>query len=527
MVSVSNSLGRQINFNGAANSSWDQCNVQSVNDNQGHVATFNCAAAAVTLPVGDVESVTYGPSTCNIAGGSTTNRAMCSPFLSAIFGTSDPSSAKIKLTYDAVGRVNTYADAVAVKTPANRNPYSYFVTGGTRGEREDPAGYFYTVYYDTWAREISFTDELGRISWAQYDGLNRVIQRTTPENIITQFAYDPRGNVMQLTQTPKTTVYSVPAYLTVNATYDTSCGKIKTVTDAKTNLTTWTYDPTTCLLSQVQQPPVSDKGGANAVPTTTYTYTSAGLLYNLKDPTGVIVQYTYDTTGNRTEAQIDPAGINVFKIYGYDSVGNITSVTNARSNTTGYQYDSNRRVTQITAPVGTCSPTSSDITQNIWTGGLVTKVRKATVCTPDFSTDANWQVWLKSYTPTDKIGLETDPDLGTVQTTYDPVDRVQSTTQSIGSSQAARVTYTQYDAAGETFRTYKAWGTSDQITYGEYQYSNDGRLISTKDANQNLTTLDYDGYGRLAETIMPGPTTGTSAPCHLTYTARDNCEFYM
>ena len=471
LASVSNSLGRQINFTGAANSSWDQCNVQSVDDNQGHVATFNCATAAVTSPAGDLASVTYGTSTCNIAGSSSTSRAMCSPFLSTIFGPSDLTHAKIQLTYDAVGRVSTYADAVAVEFPATRSPYNFFITGGTRGQREDPSGYFYTVYYDPWVRAKSFADELGRTSWAQYDGLNRVIQRTSAENIITQFAYDPRGNVTQLMQTPKSTVYSVPANLTVNATYDPSCGKIKTVTDANSNVTTWTYSSTTCLLSQVQQPSVSNKGGANAVPTTTYTYTAAGLLYTLTDPTSVAVTYTYDASGNRTEAQVDPAGLNIYKTYGYDSVGNITSVTNARSNTTQYQYDADRRVTQITAPVGTCNSTSSDITQNIWTGGLVTKVRKATVCNPNFSTDANWQVWLKSYTPTDKISIETDPDSGTIQTAYDPVDRVQSTTQSISGGQAARVTYTQYDAAGEVFRIYKGWGSPDQITYAEYAYS--------------------------------------------------------
>jgi RHS repeat-associated protein len=500
LVSVQNSLGRQINFSFAANSSWDNCNIQSVNDNQGRSATFDCLNNTVTSPASDVNKVTYGTINCGAgAWPDRTKRPMCSPFFMSAFGPSDTSFAKLALTYDSVGRVKTYADAVAVKTPASRNPYNFFITGGTRGERQDPSGFVYTVYYDPWTRAISFTDELNNTSWAQYDGLGRVSRRTSAENIITDFSYDPRGNVIQLKQTPKVTPYTVPANLTVGATYDTGCGKIKTVTDAKTNVTTWTYNATTCLVSQIQQPTVlNGVTGTNAVPTTNYTYTAVGLLDTITDPSGVAVKYTYDPSGNRTKAQVNPTGLNVFKDYGYDSVGNITSVTNGRGNATGFLYDAARRVTRVTSPAATCS-----ITENIWAGGLVTKVRRAKICGPNFSTDTDWQVWRKSYTPTDKINVETDPDGGTVTTTYGPVDRSEYVTQSIGGGQAARVTRTQYDAAGQTFKIYKGWGSADQITYAEYAYTPDGRQASYKDANLNQTGLDYDGYGRLAKTTFP------------------------
>lgn len=271
------------------------------------------------------------------------------------------------------------------------------------------------------------------------------------------------------------------------------------MTDANNNTTTWTYNPTTCLVSQIAQPAVIDgKTGASATPITQFTYKSVGLLDTLTDPSGVATKNSYDSSGNRTEVQIDPTGINVVKNYGYDAVGNITSVTDGRNNTTSYMYDAARRVKRVTAPAATCG-----ITENTWTGGLVSKVRRATVCNPDFTTDINWQVWLKSYTPTDKINVETDPDSGTLTTSYDPLDRPEYITQSIGGGQADRVTRNQYDAAGQLYRIYRGWGATDQITYAEYAYSLDGRETSSKDANLNSVSLDYDGYGRLAKTSFP------------------------
>lgn len=226
LASVSNSLGRQLNFHFAANSSWDQCNIQSVDDNQGDTVSFDCVNNTATSPAGDVSKYSYGPLDCGLGVWTDrTHRPRCDPYLSAIYGPSDANYPKSSLTYDAVGQVNSYADAVAVKTPASRNPYNFFISGGTRGERQDPAGYLYTVYYDPWTRAVSFTNELGATSYAKYDGLNHVTERTTAEGIVTDFAYNPRGDVSQLKETPKVTVYPVPANITVSATYDAGCGK--------------------------------------------------------------------------------------------------------------------------------------------------------------------------------------------------------------------------------------------------------------------------------------------------------------
>lgn len=495
---VQSSLGRRINLKFTPSSAWDVCHLQSVDDNVGHTAAFDCTNWTMTSPAGDVERYVYGTENCGVFGDHSA-RPRCSPFLTEIFGPADSTSPQLRLGYDKVGDVRTYSDAVAVKTPASRNSYTFNIAG-TRGERVDPAGQRYTVYYDRYGRAIQFINELGYAVSAQYDGLGRVVKRTSPDGILSEFAYDHRGNTTMVRQTAKlTSPATSPASLTVNASYDPSCGKIKTVTDAKGAVTTWNYNSASCVVDYVQQPLVKDgKTNTDAVPTTSYTYTTFGAIDNLTDPTGVVTNYDYDAAGNRTLVQVDANAVNARMSYGYDAVGNITTVTTGRSNSTTFTYDAARRVTRITGPAATCS-----ITENGWVGGRVQKVRNARICNPNFTTDADWQVWNKSYTPTGQPDIDTDPDGGTIDVDYDPLDRPEYQRQSIGGGMPTRVTRTEYDAAGQPLRVYNAWGTTDQITYSTQTYDVEGRVLTLKDANQNETNYSYDGYGRLSRQTFP------------------------
>ncbi len=514
---VQNSLGRRINLVfGSNQSDWDACNFQSADDNLGHSTTYDCASATTTHPVNaynvtsEVSRVTYGPGNCNLGSWpDRTIRPRCAPYLTDTYSASDTVNAKAHLTYDEVGRVSKYKDAQAIEYPGTRNATLFYISGGTRGERVDPAGNSYTVYYDPWTRATSFTDELGRTSTAQYDGLNRVIERVSPGGIQTGFQYDFRGSVTQLSQTPSQLLTPVvPASLTVNATYDPGCGKIKTVTDAKGKLTTWTYNATTCQVSTVEQAAVFDAKNnlSNIKPTTQYFYTSAGLIDYLLDPTNIKVDYDYDGSGNRTGRHVDPAGLNFTTTYGYDTRGNISSVTDGRSHTTAYTYDDSRRVYRVTEPTPTCGRT--DI---VYTGGLKTAVKRAKVCSPNLNNAAHWQTTTTSYTATDQVDIVTDPDGYTTDTNYDALDRPQDVIQQIDSG-VSRTTRTKYDDAGQVIKLFKGFGSTDQITYATYTYTPDGQTATVADANSNLTTYLYDGYGRLWRSCFPGATHCSTTP---------------
>jgi len=69
-----------------------------------------------------------------------------------------------------------------------------------------------------------------------------------------------------------------------------------------------------------------------------------------------------------------------------------------------------------------------------------------------------------------------------------------------------RITKTIYDAAGQVQQTWQAVGTSDTRAYATYNYSSNGKLIDTIDANGNHTILQYDSFDRLATLFYPSPT---------------------
>jgi YD repeat-containing protein len=336
LVSVQNSLGRQININSQTGvGDWNACNLQSVSDGS-RTAIYDCATNTMTSPMQEQSWVVYGDANCDISTwpNHTTARPRCGPYIKDVYLPSDAASPKMHLEYDAVGHVSSYSDAEAIKNPGNRSAYAFYITGVNRGERLDPAGYRYTVYYDTFGHATQFIDELGHTTQATYDGLNRVATRRSPGGVLTTFTYDSVGNTTQVVQTPsQATLPPVSASISVGATYDPTCGKIATVTDANHNVTTWTYNTTTCLVDHVDQPSVPNAAVAGSpvqVPTTHYTYTSIGLLDTITDPSGMVVDLGYDALGNRTSQVVDPGAsphVALTKTYEYDTVGNTTSVT--------------------------------------------------------------------------------------------------------------------------------------------------------------------------------------------------------
>ncbi len=71
-----------------------------------------------------------------------------------------------------------------------------------------------------------------------------------------------------------------------------------------------------------------------------------------------------------------------------------------------------------------------------------------------------------------------------------------------------RITRNVYDAASELLQIQRAYGTSIQQNYATYTYSSNGQRKTVKDANNNLTTFEFDGFDRLVKMRFPVATSG-------------------
>lgn len=134
------------------------------------------------------------------------------------------------------------------------------------------------------------TDELNRTTSYTYDEVlgdtdfGRVLTSRTPDGIVASYTYDARGNVIQISTTPK----DGTAALVTTAAYPTTCANIKTCnkpissTDAAGVTTTYDYDSAHGGLLSETKPAV------NSVQAQT-RYAYAQYTPSLKDASGALV----------------------------------------------------------------------------------------------------------------------------------------------------------------------------------------------------------------------------------------------
>ena len=96
-----------------------------------------------------------------------------------------------------------------------------------------------------------------------------------------------------------------------------------------------------------------------------------------------------------------------------------------------------------------------------------------------------------------------------------------------GSDGPDRVTKLTYDAAGQLLKTTLAYGSADQTDQETNTYTNNGKLATVTDGENNRTTYEYDGHDRLLKARYPVPATGALASSttdyeQLTYDANSN-----
>src|SRR6185295_149484 len=71
--------------------------------------------------------------------------------------------------------------------------------------------------------------------------------------------------------------------------------------------------------------------------------------------------------------------------------------------------------------------------------------------------------------------------------------------------------------AGQATQNKVGVGTTDAATERTLTYSNNGQLVTLKDAENNLTTYEYDGFDRLSKVRYPNVAKGSGTSSSTDY----------
>jgi RHS repeat-associated protein len=85
------------------------------------------------------------------------------------------------------------------------------------------------------------------------------------------------------------------------------------------------------------------------------------------------------------------------------------------------------------------------------------------------------------------------------------------TLSTAGTQGADRIAKTEYDQVGRVWKVWSAFATAEASTEATYGYSDNGKMLSVIDAENNRTGYEYDGHDRLTITRYPVTTQGAQA----------------
>jgi RHS repeat-associated protein len=251
----------------------------------------------------------------------------------------------------------------------------------------------------------------------------------------------------------------------------------------------------------------------------------AGDLTAVYDPVTLNATiFGYDTIGRVTSVQ-DLYGSTTNIVY--DNDDNVTSVTDPLGDTTSYQYDALGRLKQLTDADGNISTTSysgifgtataCDALDNCSSyaynalGQLTSAVDPGSV-TVDFSYDglgratkissSNSSTISYSYDDLSRMTKATGDPLGEIVPTWDLLDRQLSEEQYDGTFFKGKVSYT-YDNNGN--RLTMIAGNQAKVNYG---YNLDNEVTSLSNGTLSAS-LSYDGDGRRTQAQLPNGVNST------------------
>jgi RHS repeat-associated protein len=464
-------------------------------DDQGRILTS-------TDPEGLVRAMSYGADNITTFtekdGGVWTYKY--DPILVAIIEKTDPLGNTTTYTYDEKRHLiaTTYPDGTATTNTYDEN--------GNLTSSTDALGNTTTYTYNEQNLVTSITDAVGKQTQYSYDAQGNMIAVTDPAGATTQYSYDARGNITSITNPlGKTTTMAYdqynnlisvtdPAGAKITMTYD-NLGNMTSQTDAAGNKTTFQYNN----LNQMIK--ITDTAGKQ----TNYTYDASGNVLTTTDANGNTTTNKYNYK-NQLIQTTDALGQVTRFTYGATSCGSgcggtdkLTAVTDAKNQTTTYEYNQAGLLIRETDPLGNVTSYQYDAK-----GNMIAKTKPDGRTINYIHDDAgrllerrypNNTADIFQYDQTGNLIMATTNQNIAYYYAYDAAGRLTGVTD----SNLRNIEYL-YDAAGNRISMKTPEGKT--ISY-EYNANNQLTKIT---ANGKNFTFAYDNLNRRIKRTLPNGT---------------------
>jgi RHS repeat-associated protein len=402
------------------------------------------------------------------------------------------------------------------------------------------------------------TDSLGRATEVDFDDAYRLREIIYPEGNAVSVVYDGLGNITSRTSQPKpgsglSAVTETARYPTgcSTAAFNVLCYRPEWFRDGHVpyRQTDFDYNASGQLTEQ------TDPADVNGVRRRTIiTYETAGTGISRRDvvrvcadsgtanvcgTTGEIrTEYDYweNTFLPSVERRIDAArGETLATTYEYDDAGRLTVEDGPLPGTADaryFRYDIHGRLEWDIGPLESSGIRLARKITYRDADDKVTRIQEGSVTSP---TAPSLTVFRRTdyefdnrRNPNRDSLISAGVTYTVVQRTFDQRNRLQCEARRMnpdafgslptsactlgteGAFGPDRITRNTYDAASQLSKVQRAYGTSLQQDYATYTYTANGQRETVKDANDNLSTFEYDGFDRLQKLRFPVTSKGAN-----------------
>jgi RHS repeat-associated protein len=387
-----------------------------------------------------------------------------------------------------------YNDVTDTVTRTNARNFDFvqrFDSMGRPVREQQATGEAREIVYDLNGNKTSEQDFRGNATTFEYDNANRLTKRTEPLSRVTEYTYDAVGNVLSEQVSAAGSDLRRTEYLYRHPLYRRTQSRRELAAEWLT--TRAGFDPNGNQILAV------DPLGRETV----FVFDPRDRLQRETRPLGRIIETGYDGADRRIEeTQFNPAASgNQVRRWSWDADGRLKTQTDAEGKISSFDYDPKGNRIVATNPRQAVRR---------WAYDARDRVIEENGPVPG-------QRWLYRYDPNGNRQFETIPSVpqaNEVEHVYDPLDRRERTTDSLG-----LVEEIEYNATGQVESRTNANGhvttftvdplgrpTAERRPMGRNwgrTWTIHGELETETDPRGFMTVHTYDGVGRKLTTQLP------------------------